>query len=278
MNFEERIHRDRLNMSKSFARLADFLVDSYTEASFMTASELAHALNLDAATVVRFAQALGYTGFPQLQREIRLKVKNDLLIRPRQAEDDQSVAGIATYALRELSKELEQMRITLDTAALDALVEQINAARRILIIYDPPAWAAAEDLAYALEQGAFLVDRASPHEADLARLLATATSADLLLAVEVQGKTPSIARALAEAQANAVPTAALVCAASLPATRSANIVLAAHAHNSAASSAILAHILVYVLAHTLHTRCVERFAQAEKTAAQIITHLQQAVP
>ena len=85
MTYEERIRRERPEMSKSFARLADFLLDSYIEASFMTASELAHALNLDAATVVRFSQHLGYKGYPELLREIRDKVRRDLLIRPQQA-------------------------------------------------------------------------------------------------------------------------------------------------------------------------------------------------
>ena len=81
MTYEERIRGERPDMSKSFAKLADFLLDSYVEAAFMTASELAHALNLDAATVVRFSQHLGYDGFPKLQREIRQRVKDDLLIR-----------------------------------------------------------------------------------------------------------------------------------------------------------------------------------------------------
>src|SRR5512143_321108 len=138
MQYEDRIRRERPSMSKSFAKLADYLLDSYTEASFMTASELAHALNLDAATVVRFAQSLGYAGFPQLQREIRQKVKNDLLIRPRQAGVSQSIPAIVDGALRDLAKDLEQTRITFDTLALEALVEQIGRSRRILLIADPP--------------------------------------------------------------------------------------------------------------------------------------------
>ena len=43
LTYEERIRHERPGMSKSFAKLADFLLDSYIEASFMTASELAHA-------------------------------------------------------------------------------------------------------------------------------------------------------------------------------------------------------------------------------------------
>src|SRR5512142_2444911 len=99
MSYEERIRRERSNMSKSFAKLADFLLDSYVEASFMTASELAHELNLDAATVVRFSQHLGYTGYPRLQREIRQRVKHDLLIRPQQAQDPDSTPGIVANTM-----------------------------------------------------------------------------------------------------------------------------------------------------------------------------------
>src|SRR5512133_146291 len=117
LTYEDRIRQERSNMSKSFAKLADFLLDSYVEAAFMTASELAHALNLDAATVVRFSQHLGYDGFPKLQREIRQRVKNDLLIRPGQADVSKSIPGLATNALRDISQALERTRISLDTDA-----------------------------------------------------------------------------------------------------------------------------------------------------------------
>jgi DNA-binding MurR/RpiR family transcriptional regulator len=117
MSYEDRIRQERATMSKSFAKLADFLLDSYIEAAFMTASELAHELDLDAATVVRFAQTLGYKGFPDLQREIRQRVLTDLLVRPEQAKDAESVPGVVTNAMQDLSLALEQTRISLDTDA-----------------------------------------------------------------------------------------------------------------------------------------------------------------
>jgi len=278
MTFEDQIRRERPTMSKSFAKLADFLVDSYTEASFMTASELAHVLNLDAATVVRFAQALGYKGFPQLQQEIRQKVKNDLLIRPRQAEVSQSIPGIAASSLRDLAKDLEQTRITLDTLALEQLVELIGTSRRILLIADPPAQPAAQTLAYALRQAGFLVDEASPLPVDLARLLYTASTADLLLALEVQGETPSIANALVDARSRGIPTAALVSTASLPAARPADLVLAAHTHLSASASAFLVQILVYVLLETLRSKYALRFTEAEQASRQFLSLYQEGIP
>src|SRR5512139_1058824 len=105
MTYEERIRRDRPNMSKSFAKLADFLLDSYIKASFMTASELAHALNLDAATVVRFSQHLGYKGYPELLREIRDKVRRNLLYHPQEATVPDSLPAVVTISIESLSLE-----------------------------------------------------------------------------------------------------------------------------------------------------------------------------
>lgn len=275
MSFEDLIRRERPNMSKSFARLADFLMDSYTEASFMTASELAHVLNLDAATVVRFAQFLGYTGFPQLQREIRQKVKNDLLIRPRQAEVTQSIPGIADKALRDLAGDLEQTRLTLDTTILEELVERIGRSRRLLVVADPPAQPAAETLAYSLLRASFLVDGASPQLADLARLLYSASTEDLLLALEAGGEIPALSNALSDARQRGVPTAALVSFASLPSARSAQYVLAAHAHPSDATGVFLLLSLVHVLLRALRSRYAQRFSEAEHAAAQLIARLQE---
>ena len=71
MTYEERIREAYPHLSKSFARLADFILDSYLETAFMTATELGHAVNVDATTVVRFSQQLGYAGYPELLREIQ---------------------------------------------------------------------------------------------------------------------------------------------------------------------------------------------------------------
>ena len=78
-NYEERIREIRSDLSPSFEVLANFLLDSYASASFLTATELAYSLDLDPATVVRFAQKLGYAGYPELQSEIQQRVKDELL-------------------------------------------------------------------------------------------------------------------------------------------------------------------------------------------------------
>jgi DNA-binding MurR/RpiR family transcriptional regulator len=277
MSYEDRIREERSNMSKSFAKLADFLLDSYVEAAFMTASELAHTLNLDAATVVRFSQHLGYEGFPKLQREIRQRVKDDLLVHPKEAEVPQSTPGIASNALHEVSLALERTRMSLDTQAMEKLVEQLGHARRIVILAEGPAQATAYSLVLFLEQGGFPIYIARAGIADLARTVNIATSQDLLLAMEVTGQSPYIARAMGEAQKRGIPTAAIIASASLASARFTDTVLAAQSHPSLGVGIISIETIVYALAQVLRWRFADRFAGTEQAISELSERIQQPV-
>lgn len=277
LSYEERIRRERPNMSKSFAKLGDFLLDSYVEAAFMTASELAHTLNLDAATVVRFSQHLGYSGFPKLQKEIRQRVKNDLLIRPKQAQVPDSVTGIATNALKEVSLALEQTRISVDMEAMSTLVELLGQARRVVVIAEGPAQPTAYSLVLFLEQGGFPIYIARAGIADLARTVNIATNQDLLIAMEVAGQAPYIARAMEEAQNRGIHTAALVASASLASARYAECVLAAQAHPSMGVGIVAIESIVYALAQVLRWRFADRFAGTEQAIAELSERIQQPI-
>lgn len=277
LTYEDRIRQERSNMSKSFAKLADFLLDSYVEAAFMTASELAHALNLDAATVVRFSQHLGYDGFPKLQREIRQRVKQDLLIRPGQADNIKSVPGVAASAMRDVATALERTRISLDTDALDRLVEQIGKARRIVVLAEGPAQPSAYSMVMFLEEGGFPIYIARAGVADLARTVNTTTPSDLLLAMEIAGQSPYIARALGEAQEKGIPTAAIVASASLASARYSDVVISAQAHPSIGVGIVSIEAIVHALAQVLRWRFADRFSGTEQAIAELSEKIQQPI-
>jgi len=269
MTYEDRIRQERSKMSKSFAKLADFLLNSYVEAAFMTASELAHTLNLDAATVVRFSQTLGYEGFPKLHREIQQRVKDELLIRPKEADVSDSLLGVTSDALLEVSQALEKTRISLDIEALEALVEQLAKARRIVILAENPAQPTAYSLVLFLEQGGFPIYIARSGIGDLARIVNTATPQDLLIAVEVAGQLPHIARATSAAKSRGIPTASIVSSASLPSARFADIVLAAQAHPSVGVGIVSLEAIVYALSQVLRWRFPDRFAGTEQAISDL---------
>jgi DNA-binding MurR/RpiR family transcriptional regulator len=198
-----------------------------------------------------------------------------LLVRPRQALDKGSIPGIVAETMQELIRALERIRISLDTDAVERLVEMIGQARRIVILPEAPAQPAAYNLVYFLEQGGFSVYIARPGVADLARTVHTATSQDLLLAVDVSGQSPTIATTLNQAQAKGIPTAAIVGAGSIPSARAADVVLEAQAHPSLGIGIVAIEAIVYALTQSLHWRFTERFAGAEQAIAELSILIQQ---
>lgn len=80
---EEQDLIDRLNLSgkrlsKSHRRIAQFIVTHYDKAVFMTAATLGEMVGVSESTVVRFAIALGYAGYPQLQHSLQELVRHRL--------------------------------------------------------------------------------------------------------------------------------------------------------------------------------------------------------
>ena len=60
------------------AILANFIRQNYYKAAFMTVTELAKQVKTSPATVVRFAGALGYAGYPGLKHHLHQVVQDDL--------------------------------------------------------------------------------------------------------------------------------------------------------------------------------------------------------
>jgi DNA-binding MurR/RpiR family transcriptional regulator len=68
--------RDRFEeFSRSQKDVARYIVDHLEEAAFQTAEELARRADTSSSTVVRFSQALGFDGFPELQEAARDEYK-----------------------------------------------------------------------------------------------------------------------------------------------------------------------------------------------------------
>jgi DNA-binding MurR/RpiR family transcriptional regulator len=262
-------------MSKSFSRLADYILDSYVQAALMTATELAHQVDVDAATVVRFAQRLGYSGFPDLQDEIKERVKQELLIRPEQATEANSITGVVSATMLRVREAVEQASMLLDVGSISQIVDQIGNARRIIIIPDGLGQIAAYNLVNLLEQGGFLVNVAQSGVSDLARTVSSASAGDLILAVDIAGDAPYIARALNEASTMGIPNAAIVGAASHPTASVADIVLASQNQPAFGLGVVVIDAIVYALAEVLRWKYQERFSGADEAIEELFTRIQE---
>jgi len=68
--FKERI-REHDDLTPSFQRIAEYILDNTLEVAFLTATELSNKVEVDPGTVVRFAQEIGYSGSRDLLSEIQ---------------------------------------------------------------------------------------------------------------------------------------------------------------------------------------------------------------
>ena len=69
--------------SKGQKRIASYILDNFDTAAFMTAGRLGKETSVSESTVVRFATALGYEGYPQLQRSLQELVSHRLTANQR---------------------------------------------------------------------------------------------------------------------------------------------------------------------------------------------------
>ena len=85
-NAQELIHRlnhSGKKLSKSHRRIAECIVSHYDKVVFMTASKLGEYVGVSESTVVRFAAALGYSGYPQLQKALQELLRHRLTASQR---------------------------------------------------------------------------------------------------------------------------------------------------------------------------------------------------
>ena len=63
-----KIDQGYLKFSKGQKKLADYIRKNYDKAAFLTAAKMGEVVGVSESTVVRFATALGYKGYPGISK------------------------------------------------------------------------------------------------------------------------------------------------------------------------------------------------------------------
>jgi DNA-binding MurR/RpiR family transcriptional regulator len=122
--------------SRSQKDVGQYIVDHLEEAAFHTAEELARRANTSSSTVVRFAQALGFEGFPELQAAARDEYRRarevngaDPVTAPLFPIDQTEFEG----ALAADHANVEETARKVDREEVEAAVDLISRAERIVL-------------------------------------------------------------------------------------------------------------------------------------------------
>jgi DNA-binding MurR/RpiR family transcriptional regulator len=126
------------DFSRSQKDVAQYIVDHLDEAAFQTAEELARRASTSSSTVVRFSQALGFEGFPELQQAARDEYRR----RPNNSSAGAAVAVAPLFSLDHTEFEsalasdhvnVEETARKLSRNAVEGAVDAIVKAEKVLI-------------------------------------------------------------------------------------------------------------------------------------------------
>lgn len=131
----DRLNQSGKRLSKGHRRIAQYIVEHYDKAVFMTASRLGESVGVSESTVVRFASAMGYEGYPQLQRSLQELVSHRLTTNQRFEMSNEIDPSAALSIV--LKSDMQNLRATLeqiDNSVFDQVVERLLGARAIYVM------------------------------------------------------------------------------------------------------------------------------------------------
>lgn len=122
--------------SKGQRRIAAYIMVNYDRAAYMTATRLGKVVGVSESTVVRFANELGFTGYPELQEAIRTFAKRKLTSLQRITIGDERISKNDVLSAV-MESDMANLKSTLSgicAETFDRIVARLLKARTIYII------------------------------------------------------------------------------------------------------------------------------------------------
>ena len=194
--------KDRLieiepNLPKRLRQAAAYALEHPDEFALGTASGVARSADVQASTLVRFAQTLGFGGFSDLQEVFRSRLRNrwpDYSERLKALHETARDSGDPTNLLmgfaNSAASSLARLREAVDRRDLDKAIDLLAEAKTIYCLGQRRAFGVAHYLSYALAQlglSACLIDNVGglgPEQ------LARACAEDALIAISFAPYSP----------------------------------------------------------------------------------------
>lgn len=132
----QKIQEQMPKFSKGQRLIANFIIEQYDKAAFITAAKLGRIVGVSESTVVRFASELGYDGYPGMQKALQVMIRTQLTAAQRMGvaieriDRDGALASV-------LESDMENIRNTLieiDQDEFENIISTIMSAKKIYIL------------------------------------------------------------------------------------------------------------------------------------------------
>ena len=183
---EDRFARARLRLNPRRQRLLRAILDAADETCFLSSRELAKRYNVDATTILRTTQVLGYKSYADFSTDLRQHFV--ARITPYAAlkaatREKRSVADHIDYALNKALENLKVLESDLDRQRLIELAKVIKRSRRVLVVGLDFAASLAYYLAYGLCALGFDAEAPVGSTGNLQYKIKALTPKDVLIAI-----------------------------------------------------------------------------------------------
>lgn len=272
-DYEEliRVIHDRYeDMSKSYQKIAVYLTQNPNDVAVLSVNAIADRCGVHASSFVRFAQALGYDGFKDLQALFQKRLSTaapgfEARIKALESElgarADRSELGF----LRDLVvRDIASLQDMLTEIAPESLVEAVSLLEKadcVFLIGQLRSTPVVELLRYVLTmlgKRCVLLDAAGGLTTHMARAI---RRTDVLLAVSFRFYANEVVNVVEEAGRNGIPIIAISDSTLSPLAKSARVLFAVPEHEytfsrSLAAPMCLAQALTVALAARLQNNAV----------------------
>src|SRR5438105_372555 len=196
-------------LSRSRRQLVREILDNHEETFFLSSREMAKRYNVDAATIVRTAQALGYERFADFASDLRrhfVKQITPYTVLKAATRERRSVPDHIRHCLERDTENLSVLRSSIDVDRVVELAKLIHRSRRILVVGVDLAASLAWFLAYGLTPLGFDAEAPVGSAGNLQHKIDVLTAKDLLVAISFGRCLRETVESVLRAHERGVPT------------------------------------------------------------------------
>lgn len=169
-HFQEEIRKQYDGLSKRLKQVAQYILDNGNSVVFDTVSTIAERANVPPSTLIRFANAFGFSGFNEIKQLFRQDMMEgtsrytERVQLFRKIEPDENASSgnhVLDVFVQGNIQALQQLASQVSGEQLDRSVEILNSAKRIFIVGLKRSFSIANYLNYALhhlDYDVFLID------------------------------------------------------------------------------------------------------------------------
>ena len=206
---ETRFAKAQSRLNSSRRKLLRLILENPEDTYYLSSRELANRYQVDAATVVRTIQVLGYRRFAEFVADLRAHFVTRITpyaVLKATSREKRTVADRVRHNMELDLRNLQALQSTFDPARVVALAKQVKKTRRIMVVGIDLAAALSWYLAYGLMTLGYAAEAPVGSTGNVQRRVRTLNSKDLLIAISFGQCLRDTVEAAQRAKKQGVPT------------------------------------------------------------------------